>query len=111
MLRTASNDTMSSVVRPAECRAEPGTFAPVVDRASCEGKAECVRVCPYHVFEVRRMDDADFAKLGVLAKLKSIVHGKKTAYTPRASACQACGKCVEACPEDAIKLARVRATE
>lgn len=111
MLRTASNDTMSTVASPAECRAEPGTFAPVVDRAGCEGKAECVRVCPYDVFEVRRMDDADFAKLGVLAKLKSVVHGKKTAYTPRASACQACGKCVEACPEDAIKLARVRAPE
>jgi ferredoxin len=46
------------------------------------------------------MDDADFAVLGMLAKLES------TAYAPRASACEACGKCVEACPEKAIKLAR-----
>lgn len=99
---------MSAAVGPEECRQEAGTFAPVVDRARCEGKEDCVRVCPFHVFEVRRIDDADFAKLGVLAKLKSIAHGKKTAYTPRAAACQACGKCVEACPEDAIKLARVR---
>ncbi|HEY5242478.1 MAG TPA: 4Fe-4S dicluster domain-containing protein [Polyangiaceae bacterium] len=90
-----------------ECRAGPGLFAPVVDRAKCEGKAECVVVCPFQVFEVRRIDDADFARLGVLAKLKSVAHGRKTAYTPRASACQACGKCVAACPEKAIKLSRV----
>jgi NAD-dependent dihydropyrimidine dehydrogenase PreA subunit len=90
----------------SECRAEAGTFVPVVDRSKCEGKADCVDVCPYQVFEVRRMDDADFTRLGVLAKLKSMVHGRQTAYTPRADACKACGKCVSACPEDAIKLAR-----
>jgi NAD-dependent dihydropyrimidine dehydrogenase PreA subunit len=88
------------------CRAEAGTFVPVVDRARCEGKAACVDVCPFHVFEVRRIDDSDFAKLGVLGKLKSVVHGRKTAYTPLAAACEACGKCVSACPEDAIKLQR-----
>ncbi len=91
----------------AECRAQPGEFMPVVDRAKCEGKAECVEVCPVQVFDVRRMDDRDFAQLGVLAKLKSIAHGRKTAYTPRASVCESCGKCVAACPEKAIKLARV----
>jgi NAD-dependent dihydropyrimidine dehydrogenase PreA subunit len=90
----------------AECRSSPGDFAPIVDRAKCEGKAECVEVCPVHVFEVRRMDAVDFAKLGVLGKLKSIAHGRKTAYTPAAGRCEACGKCVEACPEKAIKLAR-----
>jgi NAD-dependent dihydropyrimidine dehydrogenase PreA subunit len=92
--------------KESDCRAEPGAFAPVVDRAKCEGKDECVQVCPFHVFEVRRIDDADFARLGLLGKLKSMAHGRKTAYTPLASACQACGKCVSACPEDAIKLAR-----
>jgi NAD-dependent dihydropyrimidine dehydrogenase PreA subunit len=94
------------VTPPAECRAELGTFAPRVDRSRCEGKAECVEVCPYSVFEVRRMDDVDFAQLGLLAKLKSLAHGRQTAYTPRASACRACGKCVAACPEKAIKLVR-----
>ena len=89
------------------CRSAPAEFAPVVDRSKCEGKADCVEVCPLHVFEVRRIDDADFAKLGVLAKLKSIAHGRKTAYTPRATACEACGECVAACPESAIKLTRV----
>jgi NAD-dependent dihydropyrimidine dehydrogenase PreA subunit len=90
----------------AGCRATPGEFAPTVDRSRCEGKAECVDVCPVHVFEVRRMDDADFARLGLFARLKSIAHERKTAYTPNASACEACGKCVEACPEKAIKLGR-----
>ena len=45
--------------RPGEsCRAAPGTFHPVVDHARCEGKRDCVEVCPYGVFEVRRIEDA-----------------------------------------------------
>ena len=80
----------------------------MIDRGRCEGKADCVEVCPFDVFEVRRIEDEDFARLGVLGKLKSIAHGRKTAYTPRAEACAACGKCVAACPEKAIKLARAR---
>ena len=99
-----------AATKPTECRSDPGVFAPVVDRAKCEGKSDCVDVCPFDVFEVRRIDDHDFAKLGMLAKLKSVAHGRKTAYTPRASACQSCGKCVAACPEKAIKLARAEAT-
>lgn len=91
----------------AECPSPAGAFVPVVDRGKCEGKADCVEVCPFHVFEVRRIEHADFAALGVLGKLKSMAHGRKTAYTPRSSDCQACGKCVTACPEKAIRLARV----
>src|SRR5271155_440074 len=90
-----------------ECRSQPGEFTPAIDRSRCEGKSDCVRVCPVNVFEVRRIEDADFAQLGVLGKLKSVAHGRKTAYTPRASACEACGKGVAACPEKAIKLVRV----
>ena len=87
-----------------ECRAEPGAYVPVIDRARCEGKEDCVRVCPYDVFEVRRIDDRDFAALGMLGKLKSLAHGRKTSYAVRAEACRACGQCVKACPEKAIKL-------
>jgi NAD-dependent dihydropyrimidine dehydrogenase PreA subunit len=93
----------------ADCKAEPGVFHPVVDRALCEGKKDCVRVCPYDVFEVRRIEDEDFAQLGFFARLKSRAHGRLTAYTPHADACRACGLCVEACPEKAIKLERVSA--
>lgn len=91
--------------RPGEdCKAAPGAFHPVVDRNRCEGKRDCEAVCPYDVFEVGRITDADFASLGMLGKLKSLAHGRKTAYTPRSSACQACGLCVVACPEHAIRL-------
>lgn len=86
------------------CKKDPGVVRPIVDRSKCEGKSDCVEVCPYDVFEVRRIDDADFAALGVLGKLKSMAHGRKTAYTPNADACRACGHCVTACPEKAIKL-------
>jgi NAD-dependent dihydropyrimidine dehydrogenase PreA subunit len=76
----------------------------VIDHARCEGKRDCVEVCPYHVFEVRRIEDADFARLSLGGKLKSLVHGRKTAYTPAADQCKACGLCVVACPEKAITL-------
>jgi len=89
-----------------ECRQPPATFVPVVDRARCEGKRDCVTACPHNVFEVRTIDDADFRQLSFLHRLKSRAHGKRTAYTPRAADCRACGKCVEACPEKAIKLVR-----
>lgn len=96
--------------RPGEeCRAEPGRYLPVVNRSKCEGKRDCVEVCPYGVFEVRRIEDADFEALGFFAKMKSRAHGRQTAYTPKADACQACGLCVVACPEKAIQLERADA--
>ncbi len=95
--------------RPGErCTAEPQRYVPRVDRARCEGKAECVAVCPYGVFEVRKIDDAEYRALPVLARFKLWAHGKQTAYTPRADACQACGLCVVACPEKALTLVVVR---
>ncbi len=81
-------------------------MVPIVDRGRCEGKKDCVQVCPYSVFEVRRMNDADFEALGFFQKLRSVVHGRMTAYTPRAADCRACGLCVTACPEKAIRLGR-----
>ena len=91
--------------RPGEkCRAETAVYIPIVDRNACEGKRDCVEVCPYGVFEVRQIDDRDFAQLSFLGKLKSRVHGGLTAYTPHANLCQACGLCVVACPEKAITL-------
>lgn len=91
--------------RPGElCKAPPGTWAPRIDHARCEAKGDCVDVCPYDVFEVRRIDDADYRALGFFGRVKSLVHRKQTAYTPRADGCQACGLCVVACPEQAITL-------
>jgi len=93
--------------RPGEqCRATLATYTPAIDRSRCEGKAECVAVCPYDVFEVRRMDDADFERLSFFGRLKSRAHRRMTAYTPRADDCRACGLCVVVCPENAITLVR-----
>jgi 4Fe-4S ferredoxin len=83
---------------------EAGAYRPVVNRNACEGKRDCVEVCPYDVFEVRQIDDEDFSNLSFLGKLKSRAHGRLTAYTSHADLCQACGLCVVACPEKAITL-------
>jgi len=88
------------------CKQEPGVIVPVIDMTRCEGKADCVRVCPEDVFEIRRIDDADYQGLGFFSRFKVRVHGMKMAYTPNADACRSCGLCVTACPEGAIKLAR-----
>ena len=91
--------------RPGErCNAPAATWTPVVDHARCEAKSDCVIVCPNDVFEIRRIDDGDFAALRPLAKIRVLAHRRRTAYTPNASACRACGLCVVACPEDAISL-------
>lgn len=93
--------------RPGEnCRAQPGEFVPVIDRNECEAKGDCVEVCPYHVFEVRRIEQSDWAKLSFKGKLKVWGHGRKTAYMPGLDECKACGLCVVACPEEALTLVR-----
>jgi NAD-dependent dihydropyrimidine dehydrogenase PreA subunit len=91
--------------RPGEkCAAPRATWMPVVNRGKCEGKSDCVTVCPNDVFEVRRIDTADFLRLGLLPRLKVMAHRGQTAYTPNADQCAACGLCVVACPEHAITL-------
>jgi 4Fe-4S ferredoxin len=97
----------SSPKRPGEqCRAEPASYIPIVDHGRCEGKSDCVEVCPFGVFQVRVIDRVDFDALSFFGKLKSRAHGKRSAYTPGASACQACGLCVVSCPEEAILLVK-----
>ncbi len=90
----------------AVCKQEPGVIYPVVDLKRCEGKGDCERVCPESVFEVRRIEDEDYQRLGVLHRVKLRMHGLRIAYATNADACQSCGLCVTACPEHAIALAR-----
>ena len=78
-----------------------------MNHGRCEGKSACVAVCPFDVFEVRRIEAVDWKPLSPIAKLKVWAHGKQTAYAVRSDACKACGLCVVACPEKAIQLVKV----
>ena len=88
-----------------ECR-DDARLVPVIDRTRCEAKEDCVRVCPYHVFEVRRLTADERGGFGPLARIKLWVHGGKQAFVKAPEDCHACGLCVKACPEDAISLVR-----
>ena len=82
-------------------------LTPHVDRNQCEAKGACVRVCPFNVFEIRPLAAADRAALSLRGRLKAWAHGGRQAYVVRPDDCHACGKCVEACPEQAIELRSV----
>ena len=43
---------MTTASKSVDCKQERGVFMPIVNREKCEGKAECVAVCPYNVFEM-----------------------------------------------------------
>jgi 4Fe-4S ferredoxin len=92
-----------------DCKRSPGEVAPVIDLARCEGKSDCLRVCPYGVFEVRVATGTERKGLGLLAQLKSAAHGHKKAFAINPDQCHACGLCVQACPEKAIRLKAVAA--
>jgi 4Fe-4S ferredoxin len=83
---------------------KPDVLAPVIDRNRCEGKADCVRVCPHDVFEIRTLAANERAGLSLVGRLKAWAHGNRQAFAVRAADCHACGACVTACPEHAIKL-------
>jgi 4Fe-4S ferredoxin len=89
-----------------ECK-EPGRVVPVIDRNRCEGKEDCAKVCPYNVFELGKLDQTQRKELSFVGKLKAFGHGYKQAFVVRGQDCHACGLCVTACPERAIKLAGV----
>jgi len=99
------------LARAAACKQPAGVIAPIVDLRRCEGKGDCVRVCPENVFRIDRIADADYQALGMLHKLKQRVHGMQVAYTPNAEACRSCGLCVSACPERAITLGRFQVSK
>ena len=90
------------------CTGVPGHLAPVVDRNRCEAKEECIRVCPYSVFEMRRLSREERTGMSLLGRLKSAAHKNRQAVVVNPEACHACNLCVEACPEKAIQLAPFR---
>jgi NAD-dependent dihydropyrimidine dehydrogenase PreA subunit len=79
---------------------------PAIDRNRCEGKEDCVRVCPYSVFEIGTLSAEDRRGLSLVGRIKAFAHGGKQAFAVRGEDCHACGLCVTACPEKAIRLVR-----
>ena len=90
---------------PDGCGDLAGKVAPVVDRNRCEGKADCVRVCPFDVFEIRVLSAPQRRELTWVGRLKSWVHGGKQAFIVNPFDCHACQLCITACPENALHLA------
>lgn len=88
------------------CKEESGKLMPLINLNSCEGKGPCIEVCPYSVFEMKPINDEQFKDLSFIGKIKTRVHGREKAMVINAGACHACGLCVSACPEKAIKLIR-----
>jgi 4Fe-4S ferredoxin len=100
---------MKTADRPVDasaCSQEAGAVVPVIDRNRCEGKAACVAVCPTHVFVVGVLPQAERSGLSLRGRLKGFAHGWKQALIADPDACEACGRCVTACPEKAITLTR-----
>lgn len=86
------------------CSEKSGRYFPVVDRNRCEGKEDCVRVCPYNVFKVDVLKPAARKGLSLRGKIKGFAHGWKQAVVMDPEACHACGLCIAACPEKALTL-------
>jgi 4Fe-4S ferredoxin len=89
-----------------ECKQPPKTVRPLIDTARCEGKEDCEEVCPYGVFEVRKLDAAERKALSLMSWVKVMAHGGKQAFVIHPENCHSCGLCVRACPEKAIRLVR-----
>ena len=90
----------------AVCKQPAGVVHPVIDHGRCEGKADCLQVCPYDVFEVRVLTGDERRALSFGARFKVWAHGGKQAFAVREDQCHACGLCVTSCPEKAIRLSR-----
>lgn len=95
-----------TLANATDCKHAPAVFRPVIDRAACEGKADCVRVCPVGVFTVGTLPTDLRVGLGLKGTIKGYVHRWQQALLINQQACEGCGKCVSACPERAITLER-----
>ncbi len=82
---------------------------PVIDRNRCEGKADCVAVCPVSVFAVQTLPKDQRNGLSLKGTIKGYVHKWQQAILVNPEACEGCGLCVQSCPEKAITLARAKA--
>jgi 4Fe-4S ferredoxin len=89
---------------PRSCKAEPTGQVPVIDRNRCEAKEDCVVVCPFGVFEMRVLAADERVGVSLRGRLNLLVHRGRQAVVIAPDQCHACGLCVTACPERAIRL-------
>ncbi len=68
-----------------ECTGTPGKVAPTIDRNRCEGKDDCVQVCPYDVFEMGTISKEQRTTLSLKGRLKAwpTVANKLSSSRPR----------------------------
>ena len=92
---------------PDPCSDVSGRVAPVVDRERCEGKADCVRVCPFGVFEILTLTREQRAQLSLFGRLKAWAHDGQQAFAVKPLDCHACQLCGRSCPEHALHLAPI----
>jgi len=102
---------MNAAPQALNCKQPPNVVVPVIDNHRCEGAGDCEKVCPYGVFELRKLTKPELKALPVGPWLRVLVHGDKQAFAVKGEECHACGRCVAACPEKAIRLVRVTAKE
>ncbi|SHK50206.1 4Fe-4S dicluster domain-containing protein [Reichenbachiella agariperforans] len=88
------------------CAESGGKLMPLVDFNSCGAKEDCVAICPYDVLEMRPISLEDKAALNLKGKIKTFFF-KHKAYITDPSLCHACGLCVQACPEKAVRLIKI----
>lgn len=88
------------------CQEGSAPLVPIIDLNKCESKGPCVEVCPYHVLEMKPIGETELRSLSLIGRLKTLAHGKEKAFVIDPDLCHACGLCVTACPENAIKLRR-----
>ena len=93
---------------PKEGEDKPGKMVPVVDRNRCEAEEQCVQVCPYNVFEVRKLSPEERSELSLLGRVKAWARGNRQAFVVRPEDCHVCQLCIKACPEQALRLAPYR---
>lgn len=94
-----------------DCNLPPNVARPVIDAHRCEGAGDCEEVCPYGVFRLRKLTKEELKALPFKPWLKVLVHGGKQAFVVNGDECHACGLCLTACPEKAIRLTRLATTE
>lgn len=88
------------------CDDAGGKLMPIVNFNNCGAKEYCIAVCPYDVFEMRPIKEEHKKDLNLKGKIKTLFF-KNKAYLTDPLLCHACGLCVPACPENAIKLTRL----